>query len=153
MVHYSMDFELNPARRLHITWLIKLPVVLRRLVVLYPSQDLLVTILSLLDRDVVSLLTQCFSYYDIWFTDSWTCWSSGSVWYTGSGAPPSNLGVPNDYYLDTVTGDYYVKQSASGWFRTGNLTGPTWTKRCSTVPGPQGNPGTNPQVVLARRDQ
>ncbi|TFZ81701.1 collagen-like protein [Candidatus Macondimonas diazotrophica] len=56
----------------------------------------------------------------------------GSVWYTGTGAPASGLGVVGDFYLDSSNGDYYEKTGASTWTLQGNLTGPQ---------GIQGDPG------------
>jgi hypothetical protein len=34
----------------------------------------------------------------------------GSIWFTGTGPPPTPLtgALPGDYYLDSVTGNYYL---------------------------------------------
>lgn len=37
----------------------------------------------------------------------------GTTWYSGSGAPSSSLGVDGDYYLDTGTGNIYLRQGGS----------------------------------------
>lgn len=65
--------------------------------------------------------------------------AAGATWYTGSGAPSSGLGVVNDLYLNTATGDYYKKTNTSTWTLQGNLVGP----QGPTGPtGPQGPPGS-----------
>lgn len=61
----------------------------------------------------------------------------GTAWLNGAGVPDSLLGVYNDYYLDTVTGDLYVKQYvglALEWVNTTNIYG---------TPGTNGDPGIN----------
>lgn len=47
----------------------------------------------------------------------------GSKWYTGSGVPGGGLGVVGDFYLDSVTGDYYEKTGPATWTFAGNLSG------------------------------
>lgn len=37
----------------------------------------------------------------------------GTVWFTGATLPGSGVGVDGDYFLNTVTGDYYQKQSGA----------------------------------------
>jgi len=49
--------------------------------------------------------------------------ADGSQIHTGSGAPSSGLGVDGDFYLDSVSGNYYLKESGS-WTQEGNLKGP-----------------------------
>jgi hypothetical protein len=49
---------------------------------------------------------------------------AGEKWFTGSGAPAGATGVVGDWYLDSVTGDYYEKTGASAWTARGNLKGP-----------------------------
>lgn len=46
----------------------------------------------------------------------------GSRWYTGAGVPSPALGIDNDFYLDSVTGDYYEKVGGV-WVFQGNLGG------------------------------
>lgn len=63
----------------------------------------------------------------------------GSVWFTGVGAPAGGLGDDGDFYLDSVTGDYYEKV-AGVWVLQGNLQGPAGA-------------GTDPSLVaLAAED-
>lgn len=38
---------------------------------------------------------------------------AGSVWRNGSGAPANSLGVNGDYYLDTVNGNVFLRQSGT----------------------------------------
>ena len=47
----------------------------------------------------------------------------GSVWYTGSGAPSSGLGVNGDFYLNSTNGDVYEKITGT-WTLIMNITGP-----------------------------
>ncbi len=47
----------------------------------------------------------------------------GTQWYTGTTAPASTLGIIGDDYLNTATGDLYLKASA-GWGANGNIRGP-----------------------------
>lgn len=62
----------------------------------------------------------------------------GSIWYSGAGAPSSSLGVVNDFYLNSVNGDYFQKVSDTTWTLKGNLKGPAG----ATGPaGPQGVAG------------
>jgi hypothetical protein len=63
------------------------------------------------------------------------------VWYTGSGAPGSGLGIQGDYYLDTAAGNYYNKTSATVWTLRGNLTGPQGATGATGAQGPQGTTG------------
>jgi hypothetical protein len=49
--------------------------------------------------------------------------SDGSVWYTNQGIPDGTLGANGDFYLDSETGDYYVKESGN-WVHQGNIRGP-----------------------------
>lgn len=55
----------------------------------------------------------------------------GSVIFTGSGAPDNANGKKIDVYLNTLTGDFYRKDTATTWTLKGNIK------------GPQGNNGTN----------
>ncbi len=67
----------------------------------------------------------------------------GSVWHAGSGAPDGGLGVVGDFYLDSASGDYYVKTGASTWTLAGNLTGPAGGD------GNDGAPGLDGRTVLS----
>ena len=49
----------------------------------------------------------------------------GEKWFTGSGAPAGGTGAVGDWYLDSVSGDFYEKTGASAWTLRGNLKGPT----------------------------
>lgn len=49
--------------------------------------------------------------------------ADGSGWITGSGAPDGALGRVDDLYLDTDTGDYYLKTGSSTWTLQGSLKG------------------------------
>lgn len=59
---------------------------------------------------------------------------AGSVWYTGASAPSNSLGVINDWYLNSTTGDVYLKGS-SVWAYQSNIKGP------QGLTGPQGSTG------------
>lgn len=61
----------------------------------------------------------------------------GEKWFTGAGAPAGGLSgsIVGDWYLDSVTGDYYEKTGASAWTLRGNIKGPVG------VTGAQGPPG------------
>jgi hypothetical protein len=67
--------------------------------------------------------------------------ANGATWYNGAGAgaPSTGLGVVNDYYLNSSTGDYYKKTNTSVWTLQGNLTGP---QGVAGPTGPQGPAGT-----------
>ncbi|MEI3605566.1 LPXTG cell wall anchor domain-containing protein [Pseudogracilibacillus sp. SE30717A] len=47
----------------------------------------------------------------------------GATWLVGEGAPDVNVGNNGDLYLDTVSGDIYVKTNGD-WEQVGNLQGP-----------------------------
>ena len=49
----------------------------------------------------------------------------GTVWYDGSGAPSSGTGSNLDYYLNTATGDVYIKISGSWGSPVMNIVGAT----------------------------
>lgn len=48
---------------------------------------------------------------------------TGSIIYSGAGAPDISLGVEHDLYINSNTGDYYIKDSTD-WVLEGTLTGP-----------------------------
>lgn len=51
--------------------------------------------------------------------------NDGALWYTGSGAPSSGVGVDNDMYLDESTGDVYGPKASGTWpASTLNIIGP-----------------------------
>jgi hypothetical protein len=59
----------------------------------------------------------------------------GSQILTGSGVPAGGLGVVSDFYIDTVTGNYYLKTGVATWTFRAQLTGPTGaTGPASNVP-------------------
>lgn len=58
----------------------------------------------------------------------------GAKWFNGEGAPSSGLGDNGDYYLDSLTGDVYNKQSGS-WSVIMNIKGEKGEQ------GPQGEQG------------
>lgn len=47
----------------------------------------------------------------------------GSRWYTDAGLPAPGLGIVGDFYLDSVTGDYYEKTGPGTWTFQGTLGG------------------------------
>ncbi len=57
--------------------------------------------------------------------------ADGATWHSGEGVPGGGLGVDGDYYLDTLNGDVYLKDTT--WSVIANTTGPQ---------GDQGDPGT-----------
>lgn len=56
----------------------------------------------------------------------------GSVWYTGGVNPAPILGVNNDFYLNSSSGDYFEK-IAGVWVMQGNLKGPAGSAAPNTV--------------------
>lgn len=63
----------------------------------------------------------------------------GSVWRNGTGAPADTLGADGDYYLETVTGDVYKRESDAYTVVT-NIKGPQGNQG---LKGDKGNAGTN----------
>lgn len=47
----------------------------------------------------------------------------GTVWYPGAGVPAPALGVVGDFYLDSVTSNYYEKTAPGIWTLEGTLGG------------------------------
>lgn len=47
----------------------------------------------------------------------------GTVWYTGAGVPAPAPGVVGDFYLDSVTSNYYEKTAPGIWTLEGTLGG------------------------------
>ena len=69
--------------------------------------------------------------------------TNGASWLSGTGAPNANLGVNNDYYLDTSNSDIYNKISGA-WTKVSNIrgtTGLTGAKGDVGATGVQGRPG------------
>ena len=62
-----------------------------------------------------------------WWTPAAVGGAPGSVWFSGSGAPPGGTGIVGDFYINTATGDYYEKTGTSTWTLQGNLMGPPGT--------------------------
>jgi hypothetical protein len=65
----------------------------------------------------------------------------GSVWYNGTGAPASGLGVVNDWYMDSSTDQYYQKTTGTVWTLRGDSTGATGPTGATGAQGPQGIQG------------
>jgi hypothetical protein len=63
-------------------------------------------------------------------------------WMSGSGAPSGTLGDPGDWYLDSVSGDFYEKTGSTTWTLRGNLKGPTGATGATGSTGSQGPAGT-----------
>lgn len=68
--------------------------------------------------------------------------TNGSTWYTGSVVPVSGLGVNNDLYLLTTTGNVY-KKLAGTWGIIENITGPTGPTGPIGPVGPTGATGAS----------
>lgn len=66
--------------------------------------------------------------------------ASGTVWYSGSGAPGGGTGANGDYYLNTANGDVYTKSGGS-WSVTGNILGPTGATGATGSTGATGPAG------------
>lgn len=60
--------------------------------------------------------------------------TAGSRWHTVTGAPSTSLGVNADMALDTVTGNWYQKESGA-WGLKGNIKGPTGATGAQGIPG------------------
>lgn len=80
--------------------------------------------------------------------------TNGSVWHNGSGIPANSLGVEGDYYLNTVTGDVYLKalgsyslianiMGATGATGPTGATGAAGTNGATGATGAAGSNGTN----------
>ena len=72
--------------------------------------------------------------------DTGAAGSNGATWLTGTGAPPSSLGVNNDFYFDTTSSDVYNKAS-DVWIKVSNLRGATGLTGAKGDTGQQGRPG------------
>lgn len=64
---------------------------------------------------------------------------SGGRIYTGTTAPSASAGLDGDFYLNTITGDFYGPKASGSWGTPTNLKGP----QGATGPtGPTGPAGT-----------
>ena len=61
--------------------------------------------------------------------------AAGSMWYEGSTAPSAGTGANGDHYLNTATGDVYVKAAGAWGSAIGNIRGPQG-------PAGSGSPGS-----------
>lgn len=66
---------------------------------------------------------------------------STNSWLTGSGVPGSGLGSVNDFYLDSVSGNYYQKTNSTTWTIQGSLIGPQGAQGTQGIQGIQGDQG------------
>lgn len=63
-----------------------------------------------------------------------------SAWYDGKGIPSSDLGLNNDYYLNTVNGDLYKKIDGI-WKKSSNMRGPQGEQGVQGIQGVAGPVG------------
>lgn len=56
------------------------------------------------------------------------------AWTSGAGAPGAGLGAVGDYYLDTDTGDVYLKTGSVTWTLQANMRGPQGVPGSMTGP-------------------
>ena len=63
----------------------------------------------------------------------------GATWLTGTGAPDNANGNNGDLYLDTDSGDYYIKADGTWGNSVGNLMGPQGVTGPAGAPGESGN--------------
>ena len=68
--------------------------------------------------------------------------ADGTIWRSGAGIPANSLGLNNDYYLNSSTGDFY-KKSNGAYTLEGNLKGP------QGLQGIQGPPGSGSTTTAA----
>jgi hypothetical protein len=61
-------------------------------------------------------------------------------WLQGSGAPAGALGSVGDFYVNVITGDYYLKTGVSYWEMIGTIKGATGAQGEQGPQGPPGNP-------------
>ena len=66
--------------------------------------------------------------------------TAGSVWWNGTGAPDSGLGVDGDFYLDLGNGDVYNRVSGL-WTWVANIQGPEGPQGEQGIQGIQGEKG------------
>jgi hypothetical protein len=63
----------------------------------------------------------------------------GSVMYSGTGIPATNLATIGDYYLDRNTGQLYGPKTAAGWGTPLTLMGATGATGATGTPGKDGS--------------
>ena len=68
--------------------------------------------------------------------------TAGAIWYYGTTAPAAGTGAVNDNFLNTATGDVYLKTGASTWTQQGNIKGPQGATGTAGSTGAQGPPGS-----------
>ncbi len=66
---------------------------------------------------------------------------AGSRIYEVTGAPGTELGLPDDWAIDPASGDVY-KRTDAGWTKQGNFTGPQGVKGDTGAPGADGKTPT-----------
>src|SRR5699024_5763087 len=64
----------------------------------------------------------------------------GATWFVGEGEPAADEGEEGDLYLDSDSGDVYIK-SAEGWSIVANLQGPEGPAGPEGPKGEKGEPG------------
>lgn len=70
--------------------------------------------------------------------------TNGSKWLSGSGVPSVGAGNVDDFYINTLNGDYYKKTNSTTWTVQGSLkgnTGATGPAGATGSQGPQGPQG------------
>jgi hypothetical protein len=67
--------------------------------------------------------------------------NNGPLWLNGTSVPNNSAGAINDFYINTLTGDYYKKTGASTWTLQANLTGPAGQTGAQGLQGTQGIQG------------
>lgn len=67
--------------------------------------------------------------------------TAGSVWRNGSGAPSNTLGLNGDYYLNTLTGEAYLRNLGAYGF-VASLKGPSGTNGTNGINGTNGAAGS-----------
>lgn len=68
--------------------------------------------------------------------------TNGATWTSGSGAPSNAVGTNGDHYLNTASGDVYLKAS-NVYSIVGNIKGATGATGAQGIQGIQGAAGTN----------
>ncbi len=69
---------------------------------------------------------------------------AGSTWRDGAGVPADTLGADGDYYLDTATGNVYLR-STGVYAQVANIVGPAGATGPQGIQGPAG--ATGPQGI------
>ena len=72
----------------------------------------------------------------------------GAAWFHGEGAPAEEFGQDGDYYIDSLTGDFYQHGSSAGWNIAGNIRGPAGTSGTNGADGADGADGSNGTAIL-----